>query len=289
MKDYPFQTLSYRSIFKKHFVPSSNRCITLGGVEYEIMPDERAVVVGMKHVLNGQELTDYGPLTITSDILTTHQTLKNDFGVASVQYDYIREDSPAYKILKSTSIHTPLQQEVSPFIPLPSTWDAYLEMLERTDRKELKRKLRRLDTISHSVDFHNPSDNDEVFTDFVRLHKLSDPAKDTFMTPPMERFFKDIYHLPIPQWEQKIATLNIEGKPSAAVFFFVSDDSLLLYNSGFDPLQKYYSVGLLLVTHLIKYAIEGKKKTFDFLRGSERYKYDLGGQDCHLFQFIFSS
>lgn len=289
MKEYPFQAVSYRNLFKSHFVPSNNPCITRGGVEYEIQPNNRALLLGMKKVLNGQELTDYGPLTITSDILSVHQSLKKDFGVASIQYDYIREDSPAYQILKSTSTNAPLQQEVSPFISLPSTWEAYLETLERTDRKELKRKLRRLDTVPHAITFHEASQTDGTFDDFVRLHKLSDPAKDIFMTPPMEHFFNDVYHLLVPEWKQQIAILRIEDKPAAAVFFFESDDSILLYNSGFDPLQKYYSAGLLLVAYLIQHAIEEKKGTFDFLRGSERYKYDLGGQDCRLFQFTFSS
>lgn len=289
MKEYPFQMLGYRNIFKNHFIPPSNPCVSLGDVEYEILPDKRALLVGMKRVLNGQELTDYGPLTFASDILTIHQTLKKDFGVVLVQYDYIREDSSAYQLLKSASITSPIQQGVSPFIPLPSTWDAYLDLLERTDRKELKRKLRRLDTIPHTVNFHDPSDNDELFMDFVRLHKLSDPAKDIFMTPPMERFFNDVYHLTIPGWRQRIATLKIEESVAATVFFFENDDSVLLYNSGFDPLYKYYSAGLLLVAYLIQHSIQEKKKTFDFLRGNERYKYDLGGQDCRLFQFTFSS
>lgn len=289
MKEYPFQTEEYRTLFKSHFIPAGSTCVNLSGVEYEITPDHRAVVVGMEKVLNGQELTDYGPLTFTSDVLTAHETLSKNFDVRSVQYDYIREDSEAYTILKSLSPADPTEQEVAPSITLPTSWDTYLESLERTDRKELKRKLRRLDTVNHSVEFSDPSRTEDVFGDFVRLHKLSDPAKDIFMTPPMERFFNDIYHLSIPQWKQHIALLKIEGVAASAVFFFESDDSVLLYNSGFDPLQKYYSVGLLLVARLIEHSIKNQKKTFDFLRGSERYKYDLGGQDCKLYRFTFSS
>lgn len=289
MSDYPFQTRKYKETFKKHFIPSDTPCIELGGVEYEILPDRRAVLVGMKPVLNGQEVTDYGPHALTLDTETIHQVLRNDFHVNTIQYDYIRQDSSAYQVLATASTLPPMQQEVSPYIVLPPTWDAYLEILERTDRKELKRKLRRLDTVPHTLTFHDPSEGGGAFDDFVRLHKKSDPAKDIFMTPPMERFFYDIYHLAIPQWKQRIATLAIEDEPAAAVFIFESDDSLLLYNSGYDPLQKYYSGGLLLVAKLIQYSIEKKKGTFDFLRGSERYKYDLGGKDCQLYRFIFSS
>lgn len=289
MNEYPFQTPEYKNVYKNHFIPSDNPTIALGGVEYEITPDKRAVLVGMKPVLNGQEVTDYGPSRFASDVVTTHQILKEDYHIKTIQYDYIREDSSVYATLKTMSALPPTRQEVSPYIILPPTWDAYLEVLERTDRKELKRKFRRLDTVPHEVTFHAPSENDEAFGDFVRLHKSSDPAKDIFMTPPMERFFHDVYHLTVPQWKQRIAILKIENKPAAAVFFFENDSSLLLYNSGYDPSLKYYSGGLLLVARLIRYAIEGKKKTFDFLRGGERYKYDLGGKDCQLYQFIFSS
>ena len=34
----------------------------------------------------------------------------------------------------------------------------------------------------------------------------------------------------------------------------------------------------------LKQSIENNKQAFNFLRGNERYKYDLGGEDIKLFE-----
>jgi len=284
---YPFQTQEYRNLFKKHFVIDPNVCIQFENIEYELLPDNRAVLVGMKPVLGGQEITDFGIESI-ENIEQIHKTLKEKYAVQTVQYDYIREDAPACQTLQSMAQRPLTQQEVSPIITLPSTWEEYLESLERTDRKELKRKFKRLETIPHSLRLFKYSESGEFFNNFVMLHKLSSGNKDIFMTNEMRIFFTDLYALPIPEWEQKLAFLFIDNVPAASVLFFESKDRMLLYNSGYDPEQKYYSVGLLLIAQLIHHAIDNKKKVFDFLRGNERYKYDLGGKDVKLYKFIFT-
>ena len=59
---------------------------------------------------------------------------------------------------------------------------------------------------------------------------------------------------------------------------------MLLYNSGFDPRLARFSPGLLLKAYLIKKAIEEKYQIFDFLRGDERYKFNLGAEKRDLFK-----
>ncbi|MFZ2206655.1 MAG: GNAT family N-acetyltransferase [Microgenomates group bacterium] len=283
---YPFQTQEYRNLFKKHFITDPESCVQFENIEYELLPDNRAVLVGMKPVLGGQEVTDFGIESINNEG-SIHAALKKKYAVQTVQYDYIREDSLAFQTLQLIAQNSPTQQEVSPTIILPSTWEEYLESLERTDRKELKRKFKRLEAIPHSFHYSGERVTDNDFSDFIRLHKLSDFAKEKFMTDPMKSFFKEVSTLSIPGWTQKIATLKINDISVASVFFFENENSLLLYNSGYDPEQKYYSVGLLLIAQLIHYAIENKRKVFDFLRGNERYKYDLGGKDVKLYKFVF--
>ncbi len=283
---YPFQSQEYRSLFKEHFITDPKSCVQFENIEYELLPDKRAVLVGMKPVLGGQEVTDFGIETI-NNIESIHKALKEKYAIQTVQYDYIREDSPAFQTLQSTAQSPGTQQEVSPSISLPSSWEEYLESLERTDRKELKRKFKRLETVPHLFHYPETQAVESEFADFVKLHKLSDFAKEKFMAGPMELFFKEVLTLSIPGWTQKIATLKINDISVASVFFFENEDSLLLYNSGYNPEQKYYSVGLLLIAQLIHYSINNKKKVFDFLRGNERYKYDLGGKDVKLYKFVF--
>lgn len=276
---YPFCTREYRALFSRHF---SGGKISIDG-NFEILPDNRAVLVGMKPVLNNQEVTDFGELSEGADINSIHSGLKSE-GITTVQYDYIREDSTLYADLSKRSTAAPVQRETSPRIILPTSWEIYLDSLERTDRKELKRKLRRLETQPHS--FHvNRTISESDFATFIHLHRISDTAKDQFMTEPMRLFFWDLVRLSIPGWSQTLATLTLNNTVAASVLLFENDEQVLLYNSGYDPEQKFYSVGLLLKAWIIKYAIESNKKVVDFLRGNERYKYDLGARDVKLYRF----
>jgi len=280
-----FQTREYLDLFASHFAKDDS---LIGEDIFEILPDKKALLLGMKPVLNNQEITDYGDIPHPSkETVTTYfENLKTKYGVTSVQFDYVGESSRLFKVLSEMSSVPPIQQEVSPSVLLPSSWEEYLESLERTDRKELKRKYKRLDTIFHNFRCIDTSKID-MFEEFVRLHRLSDASKNQFMTQQMKAFFKELFSLQIPGWQQKLAFLSIKDKPVASVFYFENERAVLLYNSGYDPEQKYYSAGLLLTAYLIRKSIENHKEKFDFLRGSERYKYDLGGKDERLYQFIF--
>lgn len=280
-----FQTREYLDLFARHFVHNTS---SVAEKVFEILSDKKALLLGMKPVLNNQEITDYGDIPHPSKetVNTYFENLKTKYGVTSIQFDYIGESSPLFKVLSEMSSIPPIQQEVSPFIILPPSWEKYLESLERTDRKELKRKFKRLNTVVHTFRYIDISKTD-TFEEFTRLHRLSDASKNQFMTEPMKAFFWDILSQKIPGWQQKLAFLDIEGKPAASVFYFESEKEILLYNSGYDPEQKYYSAGFLLIAHLIRKSIEEKRRKFDFLRGNERYKYDLGGKDERLYQFIF--
>jgi len=276
-------------VFKKHFVADPSTIVLLNNTEYELLSDKRAVLMGMKLVLNGQEITDFGEIEHPSqETISSHvQTLLHTYKAPFVQYDFIREDSPTFQLLAKLTSFPPILKEVSPFIILPTTWDAYLESLERTNRKELKRKLNRLNTTAHrfrSID--KPSDT--AFEEFIRLHRLSDSSKSAFMTEGMKSFFYDLYTSHFPAWNMQLVFLDIEDKPAASLLYFENNEEVLLYNSGYDPAYKFYSAGLLLCAHLIQQGIEKKKMKFDFLRGNERYKYDLGGVDCKLYQFMFT-
>lgn len=259
-----FQTKEYLDIFAKHFCREKD-------IVEEIWekPAGKLILLGMKPVLGGEEVTDYG-----QDNLTVLPS-----GYKNIQLDYIREDSATYLRFKD---HTK-KQVVSPYLDLPATWDEYLGGLERKYRKELKRKIKRLEE-TNSFYQCRPETVKADFEQFVRLHRLSDPNKNRFMSEPMKAFFWDVVTASIPGWATNLCFLKINNEPAAGAVTFVSEAEVWLYNSGYNPDQKYYSVGLLLKAHLIKTAIEAGKKKFDFLRGSERYKYELGAKDLQLYK-----
>ena len=257
-----FQTQEYLQIFKKNFCQEKD---IVDGI-WEVCGD-KLILLGMKPVLGGEEVTDYAK----TDIKQLPENYKK------IQLDYVREDSETFQSLQGTSLRVD-KQEAAPYIELPNSWEEYLEGLERKNRKELKRKFKRLNEVSHEF---TTEDNLE---EFFRLHRLSDPAKNKFMSEPMAEFFKDIYEAKIPGWQTSLSFLKIEDKYAAGIMSFESQDEYWLYNSGYDPAFSYYSVGLLLKALSIKQAIEQGKKKYDFLRGGERYKYELGAKDLQLYK-----
>ena len=74
-----------------------------------------------------------------------------------------------------------------------------------------------------------------------------------------------------------------------SIFFLPNSTKSLgtnVTNSGFNPSYYSDSVGLINKAYCIRQAIDDGRQTFDFLRGAERYKYDLGAENRSLFEIV---
>lgn len=173
------------------------------------------------------------------------------------------------------------QEDVSPYAALQPTWDEYLAGLRKKDRHELRRKLRRLQNGGNANQYAcaDPESIADAMPDFFRLMRASSGDKNDFLTPDRERFFGELACELAARGHFKLFFLEVDQARVAACICFDYDDSFLLYNSGYDPEYSALSVGLLNKALCIREAIESGKRRFDFLRGDERYKYNLGGKD----------
>ena len=181
-----------------------------------------------------------------------------------------------------------VQENVCPRVELPAAFDDYVERLDRRDRHELRRKLRRLYR-SGDVFFHACRSAAEVeshLDDFLRQHAASRHEKALFMTERMARFFRNMALALADQNLVRLYCLEVNGVRTASVLCFDAGDELLLYNSGYDPDYSSLAVGLLSKALALEQAIEQGKRWFDFLRGAESYKYDLGGKDLAVYRCI---
>ena len=174
-----------------------------------------------------------------------------------------------------------LRESVAPVAALPSSWEGYLAGLSKKHRHEVRRKLRRLAAAGAARQFvcEDPETIQGCMKEFFRLHRASSPDKAEFLTLEREAFFTEMALELAARGQFKLAFLELDGVRVASCISFDYLDSHLLYNSGYDPAYSRLSVGLLNKALAIKQAIEAGKREFDFLRGSERYKYDLGGKD----------
>lgn len=174
-------------------------------------------------------------------------------------------------------------EEVSPRIELPAGFESYFASLGKKDRHELRRKRRRLEeaggwTVRESTAESLPEDLEVFF----RLHAASTRAKADFLTPDVQRFFRHICHHLLEEGWLCLRLLDHRERPVAAVLGFVYANKLLLYNSGYEPGLLSLSPGLVLMSEEVRLAIEAGLEELDFLRGDEKYKYDLGATDVDL-------
>ncbi len=180
------------------------------------------------------------------------------------------------------------QQETCPRIALPATFEDYLNSLDKKQRHELRRKMRRAEEAENAggekVDWyivgpeHDLNEQTELF---ITLMKASHPDKAKFMDEPQNAAF---FRAMVPQvaacgWLQ-LAFLTVDGNAAAAYLNFDYDNRIGVYNSGL-LLGSYghLSSGIVLLCYLIKHNIEQRRTMFDFLRGNEDYKYRMGAQD----------
>jgi len=198
----------------------------------------------------------------------------------------VPEGSPTLDALKAAAPALGLRvdierEDVCPRLDLPATWEEYLAGLSKKDRHELRRKLRKLsqggDVRLEAID--QPGAVEAALDDFLRLYRESRADKAAFMTEKMERFFRAIVAALAVEGQVELFFLTLSGVRVAAVLCFCAGDESLLYNSGYDPDYAYLSVGLLSKALVLRKAIEEGKQRFDFLRGPEPYKYDLGATD----------
>jgi len=205
----------------------------------------------------------------------------------------LRDDSPTLKALPDVcadlglSLETEVE-DVCPRVSLPGSWEEYLAGLNKKDRHELRRKLRKLPQGGQvgMETLEAPAEVEAGLDDFLRLHGAARSDKAAFMTERMARFFRRIVSALAREGLVEMIFLTLNGVRVASVLCFRAEGELLLYNSGYDPAYAGLSVGLLSKALALQRAIEEGHRRFDFLRGAEPYKYDLGAENLNVYRCV---
>ena len=118
----------------------------------------------------------------------------------------------------------------------------------------------------------------------MRLFSLARDEKARFMTSDMAVFFRSLSQAMAEIGLLRFGLLEIDTNPAAMVMCFDYNNTIYLYNSGFDPQYDSFSVGLMSKVLAIQESIQRGNKRFEFLKGNEIYKERLGGQEIPLFR-----
>jgi CelD/BcsL family acetyltransferase involved in cellulose biosynthesis len=207
------------------------------------------------------------------------------------------EGTPSLEILRRLCGETGRSCRVeemdrAPYVPLPASFDDYLGSLGSKERHELRRKMRRAEEQMPGLSFRMTRTEEELRGDlqsFLDLHRKSTPDKERFMDDRMAIFFQEVAAGFFRAGTLRLAFLSSGGEDVAAAFQFRTRRSVLLYNSGYDPERRSAQPGLVLVARCIENALAEGAEEYDFLRGTERYKYDLGGVDRAVYRVTVSS
>jgi CelD/BcsL family acetyltransferase involved in cellulose biosynthesis len=115
---------------------------------------------------------------------------------------------------------------------------------------------------------------------FMALMETASTGKSTFLTPKMRSAFRDIFAVMRKSGLLQLAFLEVSGVRAAAYVQFDYANRIWVYNSGINPeVAGALSPGWVLLARLIEQAIASNHAVYDFMQGSEDYKYRFGGKD----------
>lgn len=297
----PFQTIAYQKAWWQHLQPENS---TLHSVA--VYDDETLVGIACFYLLDGMlyfngsmEETDY------LDVITAEETAA---AVWTAVFDClcspafpawtgldlynIPAASPSRPLLTAAAqqrgfLLTEEVAEVCPTIPLPATFDAYLDSIDSKQRREIQRKLRRADGAeANFVVVGAEDDIDQAVSTFLELLQQSTFEKRDWLNEGRRALFYDTARAAQQAGTLQLAFIEVNGRTAAALFNFDYNGRIWVYNSGLDPSAfGNLSLGVVITAKAIEHAIENSRREFDFLRGNETYKYRFGAQDTTIYRY----
>lgn len=170
---------------------------------------------------------------------------------------------------------TPLY--VCPQIKLTTGWESVLKNSRRADN--FKRRLRQLrardDFAFRSVT--EPAAASAAFTRFLHLHEArwaKQGGSEMTGHARLQGFHRELVVRFAEAGLLRFDELWVEGACRASIYGLEHNGRYYFYNSGYDEAWRSASVGLVVLGLSIQAAIQRGAAVYDFLRGTESYKFD---------------
>ena len=167
----------------------------------------------------------------------------------------------------------------TPRIPLNGSFEEYLSRLDKKQRHEIRRKMRRAAESELNVRFYVVDKGADIEAELGAFFHLmiQDPNKALFLKDMMRDQMSTTIRTAFEQGYLWLAFLEIDGVKVAASLNFDYKNKLWGYNSGVSRAHMELSPGWVLLGHTIRWCCENGRYEFDFMRGDEEYKYRFGG------------
>ena len=237
------------------------------------------------------EISDYLDLIVREQDLPRFLSGLMDFLASShvdnwsaIDWYNLPDNSPTLAALKTESekrgwvYHEEIYRP-TPRIALNGSFEEYLSRIEKKQRHEIRRKLRRAAESDKNVHFHlvdQTADINAEMDSFFHL-MIQDPNKALFLRDSMREQMTSTIRAAFEQNYLWLAFLEVDGVKTAASLNFDYKNKLWGYNSGVSRDNMELSPGWVLLGHVIQWCCENGRSEFDFMRGEEEYKYRFGG------------
>jgi CelD/BcsL family acetyltransferase involved in cellulose biosynthesis len=200
--------------------------------------------------------------------------------------DCLPPGSPTEELL----VRSPLRVRRRPATPcpgldLPDSFEGFLGGLERKRRSKLRKLLRRLD--EGEVELRAPREPEEIPAAVERWHRLrlrqweaTGKALDPLhRTDRFRDFAREALLGLVPADRAVIWEFLVDGRQVGSYVNFVDERAWYYFLGGFDPTSSHLGLGTTSVALAIRSSIERGRRYYDFMAGSEPYKYWYGATD----------
>jgi CelD/BcsL family acetyltransferase involved in cellulose biosynthesis len=167
--------------------------------------------------------------------------------------------------------------EVCPYLELDGSWD---EVLGRTRRPNQFGRLVRTLGGPDRFELRTVTEPGEVGAALERLLKLHEKrwavqgGSDAMSRPSVREFHRELVRRFATHGMARFEELWVDGACRASYYGFGRGDRYWLYQSGYDTDWAKRSVAFVRLGLSIREAVDRGIKFYDFLRGTENYKFD---------------
>ena len=235
------------------------------------------------------EISDYLDLIVRTEDHARFLTGLLDFLVSflpdswsGVDWYNLPDSSPTLAALKAESTqrgwtHLEEMYRPTPRIALNGDFDEYLGRVEKKQRHEIRRKMRRAEESGRGVRWYisDMADVEAEIDVFLGLME-HDQGKAGFLHDDMRGQMRAVIRTAHENGWLWLAFLEADNKRIAAALNFDYNNKLWGYNAGVNRDFMDLSPGWVLLGYVLQWACENKRTEFDFMRGDEEYKYRFG-------------
>ena len=203
-----------------------------------------------------------------------------------LDWQNLLESSPTLPLLKVEAekhgwAFTQEQTYHAPSIPLKGDFETYLSGIDKKQRHEIRRKMRRAEESGLDLRWYWVTDETTLAAEMEAFMAMmaEEPDKANFLSEAMRWQMQLSSRAAFENGWLQLAFLEVDGQKAAGYLNFDYLNRIWVYNSGIARRFLELSPGWVLLGYLLQWANENKRDEFDFMRGDEDYKYRFGGVD----------